>query len=66
MARSPGFVRVELLREAAGPSRYRMVLRWQDADAAVGWRNSPVHAALQPALQALYADNAIEVYEVIA
>ena len=43
-----------------------MVLRWQDADAAVGWRNSPVHAALQPALQALYADNAIEVYEVIA
>ena len=34
MATSPGFVRVELLREAENPSRYQMVLRWVDADSA--------------------------------
>ena len=42
-----------------------MVLRFEDADSATGWRTSEVHQALQPALQALYATNEILAYEVI-
>ena len=65
MAKSPGFVKVELLREADSLTRYQMVLRFEDADSAAGWRNSEVHQALQPALKALYANNEIQGYEVI-
>lgn len=66
MFKSPGFVRVELLREAESPTRYQMVLRWQDTDAATGWRTSPVHQALQPALAALVLNSEIQVYDVVA
>ncbi len=65
MAKSPGFVKVELLREAESPTRYQMVLRFEDADSAAGWRTSEVHQALQPALNALHAGMAIQGYEVI-
>lgn len=61
----PGFVRAELLREAESGTRYQMVLRWTDADAATGWRTSPEHQALQPTLSALVATTGIQVYEVI-
>lgn len=66
MVKSPGFVRVDLLREADQPSRYQMVMRWQDGDAAAGWRTSPVHQGLQPALNALHSGMEIAVYEVVA
>lgn len=66
MAMSPGFVRVELLREADQPSRYQMVMRWRDGEAAAGWRTSPVHQALQPALNALHSGMEILAYEVVA
>ncbi|MFI5226403.1 MAG: antibiotic biosynthesis monooxygenase family protein [Candidatus Limnocylindrales bacterium] len=66
MTASPGFVRAELLREADSPTRYQMVLRFADAEAAAGWRTSPVHQSLQPELVALYADNEIGTYAVIA
>lgn len=66
MAQAPGFVRVELLREAEAPTRYQMVLRWRDGDAAVGWRTSPVHEALQPGLMALFSSNEIVAYDVVA
>ena len=65
MAKAPGFVRVELLREAESPTRYQMVLRFEDGDSAAGWRTSEVHQALQPALLALYTDNEIQGYTVI-
>jgi heme-degrading monooxygenase HmoA len=65
MSESPGFVRVELLREAESDTRYQMVLRWEDADAATGWRTSPVHQALQPDLNALVSATEIQVYVVI-
>lgn len=65
MSESPGFVRVELLREADSDTRYQMVLRWQDAEAATGWRISPVHQALQPDLNALVSTGEIAVYDVI-
>jgi heme-degrading monooxygenase HmoA len=66
MAKAPGFVRVELLREVDSATRYQMVLRWEDVEAATGWRTSEVHQALQPALTALFSDNEIQVYEVIS
>jgi antibiotic biosynthesis monooxygenase (ABM) superfamily enzyme len=66
MAASPGFVRVDLLREADDPTRYQMTLRFEDAETAAGWRTSPVHQALQPELAALFSTNEIVGYEVVA
>ncbi len=66
MEKSPGFVRVDLLREAEQPSRYEMLMRWTDGDAAVGWRISPVHQSLQPGLNALHSGMEIVAYEVVA
>lgn len=66
MAKSPGFVKIDLLREAESPTRYQMVFRFEDADSAAGWRTSEVHQALQPALTALFDGNEIQGYEVIA
>jgi antibiotic biosynthesis monooxygenase (ABM) superfamily enzyme len=66
MAKSPGFVKVELLREVESPTRYQMVFRFEDADSAAGWRTSDVHQALQPALIALFDGNEIQGYEVTA
>lgn len=65
MSVSPGFIRADLLREADSPTRYQMVLRWQDTESATGWRTSPVHEALQPEWTAMYSDAQISVYEVI-
>jgi antibiotic biosynthesis monooxygenase (ABM) superfamily enzyme len=65
MAKSPGFVKLELLREAESPTRYQMVFRFEDADSAAGWRTSEVHQALQPALKVLHVDMEIQGYEVI-
>ena len=65
MAKSPGFVRLDLLREAESPTRYQMVFRFEDAASAAGWRTSEVHQALQPALKALHVDMAVQGYEVI-
>jgi len=66
MSESPGFVQAELLREVDSPTRYQMVLRFEDADSAAAWRTSPVHEALQPALKALFSSNEIQGYDVIA
>jgi heme-degrading monooxygenase HmoA len=67
MAKAPGFVAVSLLRELDSPTRYQMVLRWADAESAVGWRTSAAHEALQPALTGLYADAEVQIqaYEVV-
>lgn len=65
MAKSPGFVRLDLLRETDSATRYQLGFRFEDADAATGWRTSDVHQALQPALKALVLDMAIQGYEVI-
>lgn len=66
MARSKGFVRCDLLREADHPARYQMVLRFDTLEDSAGWRNSEIHQALQPQLKSLYQDNEILAYQVIA
>lgn len=65
MAKAPGFVRIELLREADSPTRYQMCFRFQDGDTAASWRTSEVHQALQPALAALHSGTEIQGYVVI-
>jgi antibiotic biosynthesis monooxygenase (ABM) superfamily enzyme len=65
MAKSPGFVKLDLLREADSPARYQMVFRFENGDAAAGWRTSEVHAALQPALKELHEGMDIQGYEVV-
>jgi heme-degrading monooxygenase HmoA len=65
MSESPGFVRVELLREAEEPTRYQMTIRFEDAEAATGWRTSGVHQELAPDLAALFSTNEIQAYDVV-
>jgi len=62
----PGFVACDLLREIERPDRYQMVFRWEQADAAVAWRTSDVHQALQPALTALVSSMEIVAYTTVA
>jgi antibiotic biosynthesis monooxygenase (ABM) superfamily enzyme len=65
MAKSQGFVKCELLREADSLTRYQLVFRFESSEGAVGWRTSEVHVALQPTLEALRIDMAIQGYEFI-
>jgi antibiotic biosynthesis monooxygenase (ABM) superfamily enzyme len=65
MAKSTGFVKCELLREAESATRYQLVFRFESAEGAVGWRTSEVHQSLQPALQALHTDMVVQGYDVI-
>jgi heme-degrading monooxygenase HmoA len=66
MSESPGFVRVELLRETEGATRYQMILRFRDVESSLGWRSSTVHQGLQPALTALVSSSEVQGYDVIA
>lgn len=66
MAKAPGFVRIELLREADSATSYQLTFRFADGDSAAGWRTSEVHQALQPALVALHGGMQVQGYEVVA
>ncbi len=65
MAQSPGFIRIELLREADSPTRYQLSFRFRDGETAAGWRTSAVHMSLQPELKSFHSDVEIQGYEVI-
>ena len=66
MAVMPGYIKVELLREQENPSKYQMVIRFQSLETAAAWRSSDAHQALQPKIKALYSNNQLQVYDVIA
>jgi antibiotic biosynthesis monooxygenase (ABM) superfamily enzyme len=66
MAGTPGFIRIELLREADSATSYQLTFRFTDGDSAAGWRTSEIHQALQPALMALHGGMQVQGYEVIA
>ncbi len=65
MSKSPGYVDAWLLRELEQPARNQMVLRFDNVDAATGWRTSAEHEALQPDLTALHSGMDIVAYEVV-
>lgn len=64
-SKSPGYVRVELLRSQDEPSRYEMTFQWDGPDAAAGWRTSPEHTDLQPELKSLSAMGDIRIFSVV-
>ena len=66
MARMPGFIKVELLREQENLAKYQMVIRFTSLEEAAAWRNSSAHQALSPKLKALYSASQLQVYEVLA
>ena len=65
MDASPGFLDAWLLRALDSETDYQIVLRFEDPDAAVAWRTSAVHEALQPGLNALHGGMTIQPYEVV-
>ena len=65
MARMPGFVKVDLLREQENPAKYQMVIRFASPEEAAAWRNSSAHQALSTKLKALYSASQLQVYEVL-
>ena len=64
--RMPGLIECGLLREAASETRYQMLFRWEAAEDAVAWRESEIHQALQPALNALHSGMEIVAYTRVA
>jgi heme-degrading monooxygenase HmoA len=66
MSSMPGFVKVELLSEQEHPARFRMVIRFETAEAATAWRNSAAHQSLQPKIKSLYQNSELQVFEVVA
>lgn len=66
MVRMPGFVRVDLLRLQESLTQYQMVIRFDTAEAASGWRLSTEHQELSPKLKTFYSASQLQVYQVIA
>jgi antibiotic biosynthesis monooxygenase (ABM) superfamily enzyme len=66
MASMPGFIKVDLLREQENINTYQMVIRFETADTASAWRDSPDHQALKPKIKPLYSESQLKVYDVIA
>lgn len=66
MSRQPGFVSVSLLKEQAKEAVYQLAIRFESLETAAAWRDSADHQALAPRIKALYLDNSILVYEVVA
>jgi heme-degrading monooxygenase HmoA len=64
-AEFPGYVRTELVRAVDDPTHYEMTFRWEDGDAATGWRTSLAHEELQPDLRSISHIGEIRVYDVI-
>jgi heme-degrading monooxygenase HmoA len=66
MATMSGFDRVDLLCRAGEPLQYQMVIRFDSAENAAKWRNSPLHEQLKPRLKAMYSDSELSVFDVVA
>jgi heme-degrading monooxygenase HmoA len=66
MAETPGFVSASLLGSQEAPSQLVMLLRFQDAAAALAWRSSESHEALKPQLKSMYGKSELQVFDVLA
>jgi heme-degrading monooxygenase HmoA len=66
MSTKKGFCAVELLRRADEPLEYQMVITFESAESAAGWRNSPEHQQLKPRIKSLYSASTLQVFDVIA
>jgi heme-degrading monooxygenase HmoA len=66
MSTMPGFVKVELLRQQADPTKYLMTIRFESLETAAAWRTSEAHEALKPKIKALYGGSSLLVCDVVA
>jgi antibiotic biosynthesis monooxygenase (ABM) superfamily enzyme len=66
MAKTSGFIKADLLRDAENHTDLMMVLRFDSVDSAAAWRASPEHEALKPHLKSLYSGSELKVYQVRA
>ena len=66
MAKTKGFIKAELLRDAENQSDLKMVLRFDSSASAADWRGSEAHQALKPHLKSLYNSSELKVYQVRA
>lgn len=66
MMKSEGFVGVELIQEMEKPSRYQMLIRFENLDQAAAWRNSEAHKVLSPVLKGFYTSSDVTVYKFIS
>ncbi len=66
MAKTAGFIKADLLRDAENQNDLMMVLRFDSADSAAAWRASLEHEALKPQLKSLYSTSELKVYQVRA
>ena len=65
MCLQPGFRGVSVLREQHEASRYKLVIRFEDADSATAWRDSVAHRELSPKFKSFHSESGLMVYEVI-
>jgi len=66
MARSAGFISVELLADPSEPGCYQMAIRFADQPSSDAWRASDDHKGLSPRLKELVSGIQASVYEVVA
>jgi heme-degrading monooxygenase HmoA len=66
MARQPGFLGSELLQPLESADMLLLVLDFEDAEAALAWRESDDHKTLSPKLKSLYQRSEVVVHRVVA
>jgi len=66
MAKTAGFIKAELLRDAENQNDFMMVLRFDSVDSAATWRASPEHENLKPHIKSLYSGSELKVYQFLA
>jgi heme-degrading monooxygenase HmoA len=64
MARSAGFISVDLLVNPGEPGHYQMAIRFTDQLSSDAWRASDDHKRLAPRLKEMYSSSQVMIYEV--
>jgi quinol monooxygenase YgiN len=66
MAKSEGFVSVDLLVDPREPGNYQMAIRFTSRECSDAWRASEAHQLLSPRLKEMYSTLQVVVFEVAA
>ncbi len=66
MAKSEGFVSVDLLVDPKEPAHYQMAIRFTTQAYSDAWRASEAHKQLSPVLKQMYTGSQVYIFEVAA
>ncbi|MEN4041456.1 MAG: antibiotic biosynthesis monooxygenase family protein [Anaerolineaceae bacterium] len=66
MAAMPGYIKADLLQDHECATSFQMVIRFENAETAAGWRSSEAHREFSPRLKAMHSGSHLQVYEVVA